>query len=157
MKLLIGCLIATTIIVGGIVFLSIFKEKTNWFNHRHFSDANNEIFLSFRKFVDFYNLNPDRYMIEHDTDGDPLSVNVIGESWYGSIVRLYKIKFKLFSFIKFYYWSKDNKKREKKRNDNEKMRGFLEIVQKDINSIRERAKKEVREAERITNEVGGRL
>ena len=59
--------------------------------------------------------------------------------------------------IRFYYWSKNNKKLEKQRDDNEKMRGFLEIVQKDINSIRERAENEVREAERVTNEVGGRL
>lgn len=150
-------LIVAVIIVGSIVFLSIFIMKTKWFNDSHFSDPNNEIFLSFRKFVDFYKLNPDRYMIEYDYDGDLLSVNVININRYGTTNRLYKIKFKLFSFIRFYYWSKDNKKREKKRDDNEKMRGFLEIVQRDINSIRERAEKEVREAEKITNEVGGRL
>lgn len=37
------------------------------------------------------------------------------------------------------------------------MKGMLELVQKDINSVRERAEKEIREAERITNEIGGRL
>ena len=37
------------------------------------------------------------------------------------------------------------------------MRGMLELVQNDINSVRERAEKEIREAERITNETGRRL
>lgn len=145
------------IILGGFGFLYFFIIKTSWFNNSHFSDPNNEIFLSFRKFVDFYKLNPDRYMIEYDGNGDLLSVNVININRYGTSNRLYKIKFKLFSFIRFYYWSKDNKKREKKRDDNEKMRGFLELVQKDINSIRERAEKEIREAEKITNEIGRKL
>ena len=58
-------------------------------------------------------------MIEYDHDGDLLSVNVININRYGATNRLYKIKFKLFSFIRFYYWSKDNKKREKERDDND--------------------------------------
>lgn len=37
------------------------------------------------------------------------------------------------------------------------MRGFLKIVQRDIDSIRKQAEKEIREAEKITNEIGGRL
>ena len=37
------------------------------------------------------------------------------------------------------------------------MRGMLELVQKDIDSIRKQAEKEIREAEKVTNEVGGRL
>lgn len=150
-------LMAVAIIIGGLFFLCFFIAKTIWFNDNHFSDPNNEIFLSFREFIDFYKLNPDRYRIEYDHDGDLSSVNVININRYGTPNRLYKIKFKLFSFIRFYYWSKNNKKLEKQRDDNEKMRGFLEIVQKDINSIRECAENEVREAERVTNEVGGRL
>ena len=150
-------LMVVAIIIGCFVFLCFFIVKTSWFNDSHFSDPNNEIFLSFREFIDFYKLNPDRYRIEYDYDGDLSSVNVININRYGTPHRLYKIKFKLFSFIRFYYWSKNNKKLEKQRDDNEKMRGFLEIVQKDINSIRERAENEVREAERVTNEVGGRL
>lgn len=149
-------LMVTVIIIGVFVFLCIFIAKTNWFNDSHFSDPNNEIFLSFREFVDFYKLNPDRYIIEYDVDGDLLSVNVVINR-YGTINRLYKIKFKLFSFIRLYYWSKDNKKQEKKHNDNEKMREFLEIVQRDIDSIRKQAEKEIREAEKITNEIGRRL
>lgn len=149
-------LMVAVIIIGGFVFLCFFITKTSWFNDSHFSDPNNEIFLSFREFVDFYKLNPDRYMIEYDHDGDLLSVNVININRYGATNRLYKIKFKLFSFIRFYYWSKDNKKREKERDDNEKMRGFLEIVQRDIDSIRKQAEKEIREAEKITNEIGRR-
>lgn len=67
-------LMVTVIIIGVFVFLCIFIAKTNWFNDSHFSDPNNEIFLSFREFVDFYKLNPDRYIIEYDVDGDLLSV-----------------------------------------------------------------------------------
>lgn len=37
------------------------------------------------------------------------------------------------------------------------MRGMLELVQKDIDSIHKQAEKEIREAEKITNEIGMKL
>lgn len=69
----------------------------------------------------------------------------------------YKVKFKLFSYIRFYYWDKHRQKVKKKHKHNEDMRGMLELVQKDIDSIRKQAEKEIREAEKITNEIGRRL
>lgn len=59
--------------------------------------------------------------------------------------------------IRFYYWDKHKQSVKKKYKQNEDMRGMLELVQKDINSVRERAEKEIREAERITNEIGRKL
>ena len=37
------------------------------------------------------------------------------------------------------------------------MKKVLELVQEDIDNIRRQSEKEIREAEKITNEVGGRL
>lgn len=150
------CFLIAAAIVGAIIFLCYFIAKNSWFNRSGYKDPKDEIFLSFRKFIDFYNLNPDRYRIEYDYSGDLSSLIAINKDKYGYIKYLYKIKFKLFSFIRFYYWSKNNKNMQKKNDDNEKMKGFLELVQKDIDSIRKQAEKEVREAERITNEVGRR-
>ena len=56
-----------------------------------------------------------------------------------------------------YYWDKHKQSVKKKHKYNEDMRGMLELVQKDIDSIRKQAEKEIREAERITNEIGRRL
>ena len=40
----------------------------------------------------------------------------------------YKVKFKLFSYIRFYYWDKHRQKVKKKHKHNEDMRGMLELV-----------------------------
>lgn len=163
---LVFCFLIATAIVGILIFLLIFEMKRNWFNKRHYDDARNEIFLSFKDFMDFYNLNPDRYEISYDYDNDVCSLNIKEESGsYDVFTRYkiadfrnkYKIKFKFFSFIRFYYWSKHKQKTKKKQKYNEDMYGMLKLVQKDIDGIRERAEKEVREAERATNEIGGRL
>ena len=68
-------------------------------------------------------------------------------------IKKIKIKFKLFSFIKFFYWCKYIDKHK----HNENMKKVLELVQEDIDNIRRQSEKEIREAEKITNEVGGRI
>lgn len=159
----IFCLIFFTII-GIAIFVLTLVIKQNYFNQSSYGDGKSEIFLSFKDFIDFYNLNPDRYEIEYN-DGEPCSLNIKEEYneynmyyQYGVQFRnKYKIKFKLFSYIRFYYWDKHKQKVKKKYKHNEDMRGMLELVQKDIDSIRKQAEKEIREAEKITNEIGRRL
>lgn len=152
--------------ISCLIVLVVLKRKNIWFNDNHYEDASSEIFLSCKDFIDFYNLNPDRYEISYDCDGGVRSINVKGEYEAFNIItgckrngkrKKYKIKFKFFSFIKFYYWDKHRRKINNKQKYNKDMREMLELVQEDIDSIRERAEKEIREAERITNEVGGRL
>lgn len=164
MTFLIMCLIICTTI-GVPVFLLMFYLKQDFFNTRNSSDGRSEIFLSFKDFIKFYNLNPDRYEIAYDYDGDLSSLN-IKEEYEGYDVycrpsvkfrNKYKVKFKLFSYIRFYYWDKHRQKVKKKHKYNEDMRGMLELVQKDIDSIRKQAEKEIREAEKITNEIGRRI
>ena len=164
MNFLIGCLIFCTII-GVSIFVAVFAIKKDYFNQSGHDDGKSEIFLSFKDFIDFYNLNPDRYKIKYNYDGKLCSLNVKEEyDEYDMYCRpsvkfrnKYKVKFKLFSYIRFYYWDKHKQSVKKKYKQNEDMRGMLELVQKDINSVLERAENEVREAERVTNEVGGRL
>lgn len=162
MNFLIGCLI-TFAIIGVLIFLLVFAFRQSDFNSKSYEDAQNKIFLSFKDFIDFYNLNPDRYEFNYNNK-KVNSLNIKGEcesyEWGCKVTKLknkYKIKFKFFSYIRFYYWNKHRQKVQKKNEYNEDMRGVLELVQKDIDNIRERAEKEVREAEKITNEVGGRL
>lgn len=154
-----------TVIAPAMIYMIVMATKTAYFNDHHFMEPRDEVFLSFKDFIDFYSLNPDRYAFDYDFDGSLRSVNIQEEyESYDLYSRhkcmkfrnKYKVKFKLFSYIRFYYWDKHRQKVKKKHKYNEDMRGMLELVQKDIDSIRERAKKEVREAERITNEVGGR-
>lgn len=164
MSVLIGCLIFC-ITIGLPIFLGVFVIKQSYFSTRGNSDGGNEIFLSFKDFIKFYNLNPDRYEITYGYDGGLSSLNIKEEYegydiCYISSVKFrnkYKVKFKLFSYIRFYYWDKHRQKVKKKCKHNEDMRGMLELVQKDIDSIRKQAEKEIREAEKITNEIGRRL
>lgn len=161
---LIRCLIFCTII-GVPIFVAVFAIRKEYFNQSGHDDGKSEIFLSFKDFIDFYNLNPDRYEITYNYDGSLSSLN-IREEYEGCDIcymfsekfrNKYKVKFKLFSYIGFYYWDKHRQKVKKKHKNNEDMRGVLELVQKDIDSIRKQAEKEVREAEKITNEIGRRL
>lgn len=160
----IGCLIFCTII-GVPIFVAVFATKQYFFNQSDDDDGKSEIFLSFKDFIDFYNLNPDRYEIRYDYNGELRSLNIKEEyDGYDMYCRpsvefrnKYKVKFKLFSYIRFYYWDKHQQNVKKKYKHNEDMRGVLELVQKDIDSIRKQAEKEIREAEKITNEIGRRL
>lgn len=135
--------------VIGASFLGIFTGRNNWFNQNHIlSDPDEEIYLTFKDFKNFYNINPNRYIIDYDSDGD-IKTLIIKENG----CKKFKIKFKLFSFIKFFYWCKYI---DKHKHD-ETMKKVLELVQKDIDNIRRQSEKEIREAKKITNEVGGRL
>lgn len=164
MNFLIGCLIFC-ITIGVPIFIGVFAINQSYFNQSSCDDGKSEIFLSFKDFIDFYNLNPDRYEIEYSYDGGLSSLNIKEEYegydiYYRPSVKFrnkYKVKFKLFSYIRFYYWDKHRQKVKKKHKHNEDMRGMLELVQKDIDSIRKQAEKEIREAEKITNEIGRRL
>ena len=152
-------------IIGVAIFVAVFAIRKEYFNQSSYGDGKSEIFLSFKNFIDFYNLNPDRYEITYDYGGSLSSLNIREEYegydiCYMSSTKFrnkYKVKFKLFSYIGFYYWDKHRQRVKKKYKHNEDMRGMLELVQKDINSVRERAEKEIREAERITNEIGRKL
>lgn len=62
MSVLIGCLIFC-IIIGVPIFLVSFAIKQDYFNTCGGSDGSSEIFLTFKDFIKFYNLNPDRYEI----------------------------------------------------------------------------------------------
>lgn len=152
-------------IIGVAIFVIVFAIKKEDFNQSSCDDGKSEVFLSFKDFIDFYNLNPDRYEITYNYNGELSSLNIREEYegydiCYMSSTKFrnkYKVKFKLFSYIGFHYWDKHRQRVKKKYKHNEDMRGVLELVQKDINSVRERAEKEIREAERITNEIGRKL
>ena len=135
-------------VIGIAIFLGTFIDRNIWFNLNHIDDPDKEVFLTFKDFENFYNISPNRYMIDYDSDDD-IKTLIITENGY----KKFKIKFKLISFIKFYYWCKYIDKHK----HNENMKKVLELVQEDIDNIRRQSEKEIREAEKITNEIGGRL
>lgn len=56
MAFLIVCLIICTTI-GVPIFLLMFYLKQDYFNTRRNSDGSSEVFLTFKDFIKFYNLN----------------------------------------------------------------------------------------------------
>lgn len=75
MTFLIGCLILC-IIIGVPIFIAVFAIKQDYFNQSDRDDGKSEIFLSFKDFIDFYNLNPDRYEIRYDYGKKLCSLNI---------------------------------------------------------------------------------
>lgn len=63
-------------IIGIAIFVLTLVIKQNYFNQSSHDDGKSEIFLSFKDFIDFYNLNPDRYEIGHNYNGDLRSLNI---------------------------------------------------------------------------------
>lgn len=143
-------LIFVFVFIGAIIFIATFAWNAGYFNRNKMNDPSDEVFLSFKDFETYYNLNPNRYIIEYDYDGDLKSL-VMVETEYKR--PKFKIKFKFFSFVRFWFWCKHINKYE----DDQKMKKVLEYVQQDIDNIRKKAEKEIREAEKIAKEVGGRL
>lgn len=140
-----------------IVILSVFilwftgiKDEQRYFNNRGSFEPHTEIFLSFKDFKNFYNLNPDRYDIIYK--GKSISVAIMKAKDGNNI----KIKFKFFSFVKFYYWCKIQRKNKKNYENNQIKRRVLQLVQNDIDNLRKQAEKEVSMAEKLTSEAGGR-
>lgn len=127
------------------------KGCQSYFNERGCFEPQTEIFLSFKDFKNFYNLNPSRYYILYN-DKKP-NAAIMKERNGNNI----KIKFKFFSFVKFYYWCKIQEKNKKNYEDNQTKRRVLQLVQNDIDNLRKQAEKEVSMAEKLTSEVGGRL
>lgn len=127
------------------------KGYQSYFNERGYFEPQTEVFLSFKDFKNFYNLNPSRYDILYE-DKKP-KVAIMKERNGNNI----KIKFKFFSFVKFYYWCKIQRKNKKNYEDNQIKRRVLQLVQNDIDNLRKQAEKEVAIAEKLTSEVGGRL
>ena len=96
-------------------------------------------------------MNPSRYDILYEDK--KLKVAIMKERNGNNI----KIKFKFFSFVKFYYWCKIQRKNKKNYENNQIKRRVLQLVQNDIDNLRKQAEKEVSMAEKLTSEVGGRL
>lgn len=132
-------------------WLAIIKGCQSYFNERGYFEPQTEIFLSFKDFKNFYNLNPDRYGIIYK---DKSISAAIMKAKDGNNI---KIKFKFFSFVKFYYWCKIQRKNKKNYENNQIKRRVLQLVQNNIDNLRKQAEKEVSMAEKLTSEVGGRL
>lgn len=75
MSVLIGCLIFC-ISIGLPIFLLVLCMKLGYFNQSSCDDGKSEIFLSFKDFIKFYNLNPNRYEITYDYSGNLSSLNI---------------------------------------------------------------------------------
>ena len=146
MKLLIMTIFSISFVLL-LVFATLMFCKLDYFNNNHYDDPSKEVFLSFNNFKTYYNLNPDRYVIDYDSDGDLLSLRMIETEYRRS---KFKIKFKYFSFIRFWFWCKYKYKRYE---DDQKMREFLSYVQNDIDKIRKKQKKKLEKQKRLQEKL----
>ena len=110
-------------------------------------------FLSFHRFKTLYNLNEDRYRYcTYDySDFNHLYLNRYPDS--GSLFAEVQIKFHFISFLFFIFWNMLRNIQEKRSEKNHGLELVLTRGKEDIEMIRARAEKEIREAERINNKV----
>lgn len=110
-------------------------------------------FLSFHRFKTLYNLNEDRYCYtSHDySDFAHLYLNKYPERDY--LCAEVQIKFHFISFLFFLFWNMLRNIQEKRSEKNHGLELVLTRGKEDIEMIRARAEKEIREAERINNKV----
>ncbi len=110
-------------------------------------------FLSFHRFKTLYNLNEDRYCYTcHDySDFAHLYLDKYPERDY--LCAEVQIKFHFISFLFFLVWNMLRNIQEKRSEKNTGLELVLTRGKEDIEMIRARAEKEIREAERINNRV----
>lgn len=110
-------------------------------------------FLSFHRFKTLYNLNEDRYWYcSHDySDFAHLYLNKYPER--GDLYAEVQIKFHFISFLFFLIWNMLLNIQEKRSKKNKGLELVLTRGKEDIEAIRARAEREIREAERINNKV----
>ena len=141
------CFLILILVVIVLWFCGI-KCCQSYFNERGYFEPQTEIFLSFKDFKIFYNLNPSRYDILYE-DKKP-KVAIMKERNGNNI----KIKFKFFSFVKFYYWCKIQEKNKKNYEDNQTKRRVLQLVQNDIDNLRKQAEKDAATRMSVFKAVG---
>ena len=110
-------------------------------------------FLSFHRFKTLYNLNKGRYRYcAYDySDFNHLYLNRYPDS--DSLFAEVQIKFHFISFLFFIFWNMLRNIQEKRSEKNHGLELVLTRSKEDIEMIRARAEKEIREAERINNKV----
>ena len=134
------------VLFGLIIIFSLYKigmtiyHLTSFYNHTHgegyfyyagttlnFEDLPR---LTFKQFLSFYNINPDKWGIMRD-DGE----------WYYHPTRIYQrsgqpICFKtVFDYVKYVKWIKKRIKNKKEKARDEKLQSIVDDVKKDIDKI----------------------
>ena len=110
-------------------------------------------FLSFHRFKTLYNLNKGRYRYcAYDySDFNHLYLNKYPDS--DSLFADVQIKFHFISLLFVIFWNMLRNIQEKRSEKNHGLELVLARGKEDIETIRARAEKEIREAERINNKV----
>lgn len=104
--------------------------------------------LTFKQFLSFYNVNPDKWLIMDE------------ERWYYHPTRLYKnkddqpIAFKtIFDYIKYVKWIKKQFKNKKEKERDKKLQAIVDDVKKDIQEVQEEHQKAIEDGFEIMNKV----
>lgn len=110
-------------------------------------------FLSFHRFKTLYNLNEDRYRYCSNDYSDFAHLYLNKYPDYGALYAEVQIKFHFISFLFFLFWNMLRNIQEKRSEKNHGLELVLTRGKEDIEMIRARAEKEIREAERINNKI----
>lgn len=137
--------LATGLFIWLFIWWLVFNTST--------SSDRPHCFLSFHRFKTLYNLNENRYCYcSNDySDFSHLYLNKYPERDY--LCAEVQIKFHFISFLFFLFWNMLRSIQEKRNEKNIGLELVLTRGKEDIEKIRARAEKEIREAERINNKV----
>ena len=156
------------VFVGLIIIFSLYKfgmiayHLSRFYSHTHGqgyfyyagTTLNFEDFprLTFKQFLSFYNINPDKWFIMKD-DGE----------WYYHPTRIYQssgqpICFKtVFDYVKYVKWIKKRIKNKKNRIRDEKLQSIVNDVKKDISKINKDYENVLTESTKTYLQVATRL
>lgn len=115
--------------------------------------------IKYKTFKTFYNINPERWNLSDNHVECKVNDETNGRCIF-SYGNLYKsFRFSYFDYLKYFFWNKYNERCELKIEQAESTAAMLAAVQKDINSLEERAKHEknaaIDDLQKILNNLRG--
>lgn len=157
MYLIVKLIILTIAILGFIALVCLFiaycpSSLIACIFRSIFEKDEYDIFLSFKEFTDYYWLNPEAYYFTSDAyECDTTTyVKVKRIVNYNEIYIGFKTSI---DYYLFYKWKKklDREKYHNNRNSEiqKNTRKFVELIQKDIDKLREQSNKELDEANKL--------
>lgn len=144
-------LIIIGILVGIILFLIFTIDLLVYVIHHDLSiPEDNGVKLSFKKFLQFYYLNPSRYCVIYNRTKE--WPKWIYESSSGT-----RIYFGFFDYIRFCHWERRHQEEREEELSNTKMAKYLAVVQEDINEIRRTSLENISKAVDLAKEIKSRF
>lgn len=138
------------ILIGLFIFTILLGIFVRYLIHYYFSIPKYcGVKLPFKKFLQFYYLNPKHYNITYKQGNWP--------KWVSELYSKTSIYFSFIGYIRFCSWVRNQWKIETKRAEDVRMAYYLSIVQDDINKMREASLENMSQAIDLAKEIKSRF